>query len=61
MRKKDAGFNPDMDEIRDISQPEGVDDEFEIIDKDGYMDANLEWDKEDFRMGRTPEKPESNE
>ena len=59
--EKDAGFNPDMDEIRDISQPEGVDDEFEIIDKDGYMDANLEWDKEDFRMGRTPEKPESNE
>ena len=59
--EKDAGFNPDMDEIKDISQPEGVDGEFEIIDKDGYMDANIEWDKEDFRMGRTPAKPESNE
>lgn len=58
--EKDAGFNPDLEEIRDISQPTS-DDEFEIIDKDGYMDANVDWDKEDFRMGRTPAKPESNE
>jgi len=59
--EKDAGFNPELEEIRDISQPLPSDEEFDIIDKDGYMDSNIEWDKEDFRMGRTPEKPESNE
>jgi hypothetical protein len=59
--EKDAGFNPNLDEIRDVSQPVDMDDDFDIIDKDGYNDANIDWDKEDFRMGRTPAKPEDNE
>lgn len=59
--EKDAGFNPDLEEIIDISRPGQSDQDFDIIDKDGYMDANIDWDKEDFRMGRTPAKPESNE
>jgi hypothetical protein len=59
--EKDAGFNPDLEEIRAISQPSEMDGEFEIIDKDGYNDANVEWDKEDHRMGRTPAKPDTNE
>lgn len=59
--EKDAGFNPNMQEIKDVSQPEGTGLDFDVIDKDGYNDANVKWDKEDFRMGRTPAKPESNE
>ena len=59
--EKDAGFNPDLEEIMDVSRPKQSDQDFNIIDKEGYMDSNVDWDKEDFRMGRTPAKPESNE
>jgi hypothetical protein len=52
--EKDYGFNPHMDEIEKVSKPEQPLD-FQIHDKDGYNEANVEWDKEDFKPGRTPD------
>jgi ribonuclease HII len=52
--EKDYGFNPHMDEIEKVSKPEQPLD-FKIHDKDGYNEANVDWDKEDFKPGRTPD------
>lgn len=52
--EKDYGFNPHMDEINKISKPETPLD-FEIHDRDGYNDSNVEWDKSDASPSRTPD------
>jgi len=52
--EKDYGFNPHLDEIKEVSRPEQPLN-FTIHDKDGYNDANVEWDKTDFSPGRTPD------
>jgi hypothetical protein len=52
--EKDFGFNPHLDEIKQVSQPEQPL-KFDIHDKDGYNDANVEWDKTDASPSRTPD------
>jgi hypothetical protein len=51
--EKDAGFNPDLDEVMDISQiAQPLD--FDIIDRDGFNDSNVESEIGETRPGRTP-------
>lgn len=59
--EKDSGFNPNLDEIEDISQPEVSGGEFKIIDKDGYNDGNVDFDMGDASMGHTPDSSENNQ
>ncbi len=54
--EKDFGLNPDMEEIRNVSQTEQPLD-FDIHDKDGYNEANVEWDKGNASPSRTPDEP----
>ena len=49
-------FNPHMDEIKKVSKPE-TNLEFEIHDKDGYNDSNVEWDKSNASPSRTQDEP----
>jgi hypothetical protein len=52
--EKDSGFNPGMDEIIKVSQPEQPLD-FTIEDVEGWPDeTNVEWDKGNASPGRTP-------
>jgi len=59
--EKDSGFNPNLDEIEDVSQPEVPGGEFEIIDKEGYNEGNVDFDMGDASMGRTPDSSENNQ
>ena len=58
--EKDSGFNPNLDEIEDVSQPEVPGGEFDIIDKDGYNDNNVDFEMGDASMGHTPDTTENN-
>lgn len=52
--EKDAGFNPNMQEIMDASQPE-QDLEFNIEEVDGWpTEANVTYEKGDASPGKTP-------
>jgi len=54
--EKDAGFNPNMREIRETSQPEQPLD-FNIEEADGWPTiANVTWDKNNASPSRTPSK-----
>jgi hypothetical protein len=53
--EKDSGFNPNMDDIVDVSNPDTSGGEFEIQDDDGYNDANVESEIGDASMGRMPD------
>ena len=59
--EKDSGFNPNLEEIEAVSRPETTDNEFDIIDKDGYNDANVESEIGDASMGHTPDSSENNQ
>lgn len=59
--EKDSGFNPNLDEIESISQPEVSGGEFEIIDKDGFNDNNVDFEMGDASMGHTPDSSENNQ
>ena len=59
--EKDSGFNPNLEEIEEVSQPEVSGGEFEIIDKDGYNDGNVDFEMGDASMGHTPDSSENNE
>lgn len=52
--EKDYGFNPNMDEIKKVSQPKTPND-FQIHDKDKYQTSNVKWDKTDASPSRTPD------
>lgn len=55
--EKDAGFNPNMREIREASQPEQPLD-FSIEEVEGWpTSANVTWDKGNASPSRTPSKP----
>lgn len=49
--ERDAGFSPQLDEIKEVSQPEQPL-SFEIHDRDGFNDKNVEWERGDASMGR---------
>ena len=52
--EKDAGFNPPLDEVMDISQIEQPLD-FSIIDRDGFNDGNINSKIGETKPGRTPD------
>lgn len=51
--EKDAGFNPNLEEIKETSQPEQPMD-FDIVDVEDYNKSNVTWDKGDASPSRTP-------
>lgn len=52
--EKDFGFNPKLDEVKEMSQPEQPLD-FAIEDVDGWpTDSNVEWTEGDASPSRTP-------
>lgn len=51
--EKDFGFNPNIEELKNISQPEQPLD-FEVHDMDGYNDENVDFESGDASMGVTP-------
>lgn len=51
--EKDSGFNPLLDEIKELSKPEQPN-EFEIHDMDGYNDKNVKSKFGDASPDRTP-------
>lgn len=52
--EKDFGFHPELDEIKEICQPD-QDLEFSIEEVDGWpMESNIEWEPGDASPGRTP-------
>jgi len=54
--EKDSGFNPELDEIRKISNIEQPT-EFEIHDKDGYNKSNVKSKVGEANPSRTPNEP----
>lgn len=52
--EKDAGFNPNLNEIIDVSRP-GEGQEFSVEEvEDWSMDSNVDWESGDASPGRTP-------
>lgn len=54
--EKDSGFNPDLEEITNLSNIEQPSD-FEVHDMDGYNDGNVDSDIGDASPSRTPKEP----
>lgn len=57
--EKDFGFHPELDEIKEMSQPEQPLD-FKIEEVEGWpTEANVEWDKGNASPSRTPSEDEN--
>lgn len=55
--EKDFGFHPELDEIKEICQPD-QELEFSIEEVDGWpMKANVEWEHGNASPGKTPSDP----
>lgn len=53
--EKDFGFHPEMEEIKEMSQPEQNSMEFNIEEVDGWpTDSNVEWERGEASPGKMP-------